>query len=200
MTNELSQQPLGDDEKESQIEKENENRITNSNTFSPTINFNPTINLNPTMNIPSPVTGEQGLSTEFSSTSLAFSPPALNPTTTIANSNSISLQIDDTTDRVFLIATIEWFAQHDDGILSFTFIRNGTTPISNFSDSAAANRQVTTTLIAVDSTPISTNGAQSVEYSVRARLIASPTSPVEVIFNFGLLVGTEIEANNPTNL
>jgi hypothetical protein len=179
------------------IKNENDiqNNPTNTNTFNPT--FNPTINVNPVINVSSSNIGEKGLLTEFAFETISFTPEGIdvpNPVTT--SSPPLILNIDDITDRVFLNATIVWAGGVNQTTVRFEILRNNTTIVATpFDDTADTHQRVTTTFVAVDETPISTNGEQQVSYTILARLLFGNNAD----FDFGFFTGAEIESNNPTN-
>lgn len=188
------------------IENENETNIrnnpTNTNTFNPT--FNPTINVNPIFNIPSPTTGEQGLLTEFDADVITELSIVLTPNENTPFASTV-LHIDDSTDRVWLTASIPWQVinvPEGGATANFKIFRNGSpSPIISIEDSGRAtpndpfgeNNKVVTSFTFVDKTP----PIGTVTYTLTGIKSGGNGDP-NVLFNV-VFTASEIEANNPTN-
>ena len=167
------------------------NTNANTNTLSPTINVNPVININPAS------TGQQGLLTEFNFVPLDFNSVEVPVASAVLNSSPLILNIDNTTDRVWLTFSVQWRSIAGGTEVMF-HIRRRRQGEADFTDICSTNDGVvglpaTTTLTCVDDEPILTAGQQPVEYQVTVEDAAA--NPVLQFSGIGTFTGAEIEAS-----
>jgi hypothetical protein len=172
----------------------------NSNEFNPTINFNPVIK------IQSPTHSECGLLTEFDGSVLPGTDFADTPIRlSFVTIGSVTLHIDDPSDRVLLHATIQSINENPFPLfIQFSIFRNGTEIFSlldNIPPLGEFISATTTGFSFLDKTPLAeASSSGQVLYELKTRNIRS-----EVTFkvggsedtNFIVFTASKIKANNP---